>query len=728
MKAIVVAASATMATGLLLLFFAWIAVRVPWEVPDPGAMAQPSVLLDRRGNEIMRFASTVDRRVVDLAAIAPVARNAVVASEDARFFEHTGVDPVSLLRAVVTNVRTGDLRQGGSTLTQQYVKNAFLSPERTVTRKVREAVIAIALERQRSKDEILEAYLNQVYFGEFAWGIEAAARTYFGIPASDLDAAQAATLAQLLPAPSLRNPRVDPEGAKERRAVVLDRMVALGMLSESEAAAAKEQELEILPRVRPEAAANPYFVEYVRRQLVAAYGEEAVLTGALKVTTSLDPAAQAALDQAVADQLPHLDPPFHDVDAGAAAVDPRTGDILAIRGGRSFEESQVDLGTQLTGRQAGSTFKPFVFIAALQQDFLPGDRYDAPARVTPTTCAPLPDGSNPFKAPVANADRRGYGRITLADALSRSVNTVFVQLGCDVAPEAVVDVMSLMGVRNRIAPEPFVSIGAGTTGPSPLDLASAYGTLANDGLACPARSILRVEDAAGNELPLPEEVTVGLGQEPRSRVLSEDELADRPAELAALDQGRCRQVLDADVARTTVQALERVVAETTGRRAAIGRPQAGKTGTTDGPTDAWYAGFTPDLALAVWVGDTNRDGEGGLAELRGILGFRSVQGGTIPALIWRDAAQAILAEVPISDFLEPGELRRNDGPRPAPARPKPEVPAEPSPEPTTEFTETEEPTADPSPTPTADPSDAPSPSPTDPDDDDDGGCFLVFCR
>ncbi len=708
----------------LLFLFAWLALRIPWELPDRGEVAAPSVVLDRQGRELARFTGEVDRRVVTLDEISPAARQAVLASEDARFYEHTGVDPLSLLRAVATNVRTGNISQGGSTLTQQYVKNAYLTPEQTLTRKVREAVISIALERQMGKDEILASYLNEVYFGEFAWGIEAAARTYFGVTAAELDAGQGAMLAQLLPAPSTRNPRADPVGARQRRNRVLDQMAELGMIGRAVADREKAEPLDVRPRQRRDTDL-PVFVEYVRRQLVAAYGEEAVLTGGLQVTTTVDRRAQRALEEAVAEHLPP-DEAGH-VEASAVAIDPDTGAVLALYPGRGYgRQSAIDLATQYRAL-AGSTFKPFVYLTALQQGMTPDERYPAPSSVVPDTCPPDEDGNNPFREPVRNAGGRGYGTLALDDALANSVNTVFVQLGCDVGPGAVVETADWLGVRTPIEPVPLVSIGNDPHGVTTLDMASAFATLANDGVHCPAHAIARVVGGDGQRLPRPRERVIALQAPDRPRRHSANQLASRPDDLRARDDGRCYGVADPDMVRSTTQTLTRVVAETTGRRAEIGRPQAGKTGTTDDETFAWFAGYTPDLALVVQLSDPLRDPariEAGeqRGPMHGVAGFSAVQGGTIPALIWASAASAILEDVPPTEFLEPGQLVAEDS-IVGPARPKPRITLTPSPEPTSESpSPSESPTEGGSPTP------GPSDDPSGPDDEPtDDECLLVFC-
>jgi membrane peptidoglycan carboxypeptidase len=702
--------------AVLLLFFAWLAVRVPWEVPDRAALTGPTVVVDRDGNELARFTSAVDRRVVSLEEISPAARNAIIAAEDVRFYEHTGVDPISLVRAVVSNVRTGGISQGGSTLTQQYVKNAYLSPEQTITRKVREAVISIALERRMDKDEILASYLNEVYFGELAWGIEAAAITYFGVPAAELTAGQGATLAQLLPAPSARNPRTDPDGAVERRNRVLDVMAQQGMITRATADAEQERPLDVLPR-RSQARDLPVFVEYVRRQLLVAYGEEAVLTGALRVTATVDRAVQDALDAAVAEHLPADE--VGTVEAAAVAIDPRTGAILAIHPGAGYgEDSSIDLATQFRPI-AGSTFKPFAYLAALQQGMRPTDMYPAPREILPTNCPPDADGNNPFRQPVSNAGNAAFGRLSLQDALARSVNTVFVQLGCDVGPERIVETADWLGVRTPLEPAPLISLGNPPRGPTVLDLASAFATLANDGLHCPAHAIAEVRGPDGSILPRPDEVVIALEAEALPRRHDGERLGSRPEALKERDRGDCYAVADADHVRATTQALIRVVTETTGRRAALDRPVAGKTGTADNETFALFAGYTPELALAVQVSDPLRDPERVAAgEVRGpmrdIAGFARVQGGTIPALIWRTAAAAILADTEPSEFEFPNDL---DHRRVGPADPKPEITEEPTPEPT----ETDGPGGP------GDPGTTEPPDGQPPDDDDDDPCFLIFC-
>jgi penicillin-binding protein 1A len=719
-RGLIASFAATTTVALLGALSAWIALNVAWAVPDPGALTGPTQILARDGTVVARFTAEVDRRPVTLDEVSEVAMAAVVAAEDARFREHGGVDPLSLLRAVISNVRTGGIAQGGSTLTQQYVKNAFVGDEQTLLRKVREAVIAIQLERDVSKDEILERYLNTVYFGEGAYGIEAAARTYFGVRAADLDAAQAATLAQLLPAPSARNPRSDPDGGARRRDALLDRMVGLGWLDAAEAAEAKGTPVEVAPRARVETPA-PSFVDHVRRQLEHAYGSQVLLTGALTVTTSLDLDAQARIDEAVTDRLPADE--VGDVEAAAVALDPRTGEVLAIHGGRDARLGDLNLAT-MTRRQNGSAFKPFVYAAALEDGVSEATTtWPAPSATTIQQCVGH-DGP-PFEV------RGGPGgSLRLHEALVRSTNTTFQLVGCELGGERIVEMATRLGVANEVPATASVALGGSAFGASVLDMAAAYGTIANDGRRCAPRTITGIVGPDGGSWPLPPEVVTTIDHERRPLGPTEDELGERPDDLAA-DEDGCHGVLDPDVARTVTQALADAVERGTGTRADIARPQAGKTGTTQDIKDAWFVGYTPQLSLAVWVGDTGRDGQ--VDALRGIGGFAEVYGGTIPAQLWADTAASILAEEEPLPFPEPGAITTEDGPRVAPPRAVP-GPATTTQRPTdgrddageVEPDDGTDPDAPEAPEEPADPAPAPDDEEPPEDEEEDGTCLLVF--
>lgn len=723
-RAVVVVLSASAVVAGLTGLFAAVALTTTWELPEPRPVRGPTELLDRDGRTLLRITSEVDRREVALDRVAPHAVAAIVTAEDARFREHDGVDPWSLVRAVATNVRTGSIAQGGSTLTQQYVKNAFVGDDRSLRRKVEEAVLAIQLERDLPKDEILARYLNTASFGGSIVGVEAAARHYFGVPAEELTAAQGATLAQLLPAPSRRNPRSDPDGALARRDALLERMGESGTLSASEVAAAQGEPLELAPRPR-QSTDHPTFASYVRGQLEHALGPDAVTGGGLTVRTTLDRDVQVALDDAVEAVLPaeRAGP----VEAAAVALDPRTGAILGLHGGRETELGDLDLAT-MTRRQNGSALKPFVYAAALEEGLLrPEQRVPTPARTTISRCVDHDGG------PITVRGGPG-GSLTAAGALARSVNTSFQQLGCDLGGPRVVEQLQRMGVASEVTSEASVALGGSTFGASPLDLAAAYGTLANDGLRCPTHAVAEVRDADGRRVELGDgEVVLTPGHPRTPRTVDPALLDDRPDPLADRDESPCHAVVEARTAREVTEALVAAVTDGTGRDASLGdRPVAGKTGTTTDLKDAWFVGYTPQLVVAVWVGDPGR--EGPVQELRNVAGVPQVFGGTLPAAIFRHAAGTVLEGSDVVPFPRPQDAElADDGPRVGPPRPAPAPAApdepettepDPEPQPEPELEDPEVPSGQPEPP----PEDAqPDPS-TDGDEDgsDDDRCLLVF--
>jgi penicillin-binding protein 1A len=680
-----------------------IALAIDWDIPEGHELKGPTVVFDANGRKLARLSAQVEFRRRNLEQISPHLQHAVIATEDRRFYEHQGVDPLSVIRAVVSNVRSGGIRQGGSTLTQQYVKNVYVGREQSLYRKVREAVISLQLEKELSKDEILEEYLNQVYFGEGAYGAEAAARTYFGVSADELTISQSATLASVLSAPSALSPRANPRGARARRNVVLDEMVTAGFIKQTQRDRAAAQKIRLVdPPERVRRA--PYFVEAVRAQLLATYGDEAVYNGGLKVTTTLDLGKQKVLGRQVRELLPD----DRSLDAGVAVVDPPTGDVIATYAGRNFKRSQVDLamGRGTDGRPSGSTFKVFALVTALEQGRTLYSSYPAPGQIT------IGDWSH--------SGNGGCGSpCSLINATAVSANTVYAQVANEVGADEFTGMARRMGVRQTFR-NPSLPEVLGTSDVTPLDMASAMATLANDGVTCPARIITQVRGGAtGETLPAPD-----------PRQPSDAERDDIAAHLHDLgyrfgdeDLGRCYRAVAPSVARTATQALEAVVQRGTGRGADIDRPQAGKTGTAQDNQEAWFVGYTPDIAAAVAF--FHRDSQ---KPLVGIPGCSSVCfGGDLPATIWARAVEALLRGVKPTPFPEPGEDERV-----FPERRRLQAPtgsgtvATPAPversEPPDEATETpapREPTEGPSPSPSPTPS--PSPSPDDDDDDDDGG-------
>ena len=610
-----------------------IALAIDWDIPEGRELKGPAVIHDADGKVLARLKAEVEYRPRKLDEISVHLRNAVIATEDRRFYEHQGVDPVSVARAVWSNIRSGGIREGGSTLTQQYVKTVYLDRRQTLYRKIREALISLQLEKERSKDEILEAYLNQVYFGEGAYGAEAAARTYFGKTAAQLNRREAATLASVLSAPTALSPRKDHKAARARRDVVLDEMVLGGFLTPEERDRAARRKVKVITPAKPNTVA-PYFVEEVREQLLAEYGDDAVYNGGLRVTTTLDRDRQAALEEHVRRNLPSS----HRLDAGVAAVDPQTGDIIAAYSGRSFRRSQVDLalGRGTDGRPSGSTFKVFALATALEEGKTLSSTWPAPGQVTIGGWSP--SGSGGCGSPC-----------TLLEATARSSNTVYAQVAEDVGANDFTQMARRLGVRQRFR-DPYLPEVLGTSDVTPLDMASALATLANDGVACPARVITQVRDADGTNRPPPDPRQPGR----KERQAIADRLAQLGYRFGGEDHGRCYRAIAPSVARTATQALEAVVDRGTGTRAKIGRPQAGKTGTSQRNQEAWFIGYTPDLAMAVAFFD--RDAQRTLAGIPGCSGV--CFGGDLPAAIWRDAARALLAGVKKADFKDPGRDER----------------------------------------------------------------------
>jgi penicillin-binding protein 1A len=586
------------------------------ELPPTPSVEASAVLVDHNGEELAVLAQDGLRLEVDLDDVAPVAVDALVAAEDRRFYDHGGIDPAGIVRALWNNI-TDDSTQGGSTLTQQLVKNTYLDNDQTLTRKVREAVLAIKLDRTEDKDVILERYLNTVYFGRGAYGIEAAARTWFNATAADLTAEQAALLTGMLRAPESLGPDQHPDAARERRDAVLDAMVDMGNLEPEEAERAKATPVEVVPTEPTptvlRAGVAPHFVEHVRGLLVEQFGEQALYDRGLVVHTTLDLTDQRAAEAAVAAVAANLDDPG-DPQAAVVGVD-RYGAVRAWVGGRDFDALQVDLVSDAggTGRQPGSTFKPVTLAANLEAGNGAGQRFPAPAQIRLDVGA-----DEPWE--VSNAGGRGYGTLSLAQATINSVNTVYAQAVMQVGAEAVVDMANRLGVDRQLEPHPSIALGAQEV--SVLEMAAVYSTLARSGMRIEPFVMTKVETRDGD-------------------VLWElEESGD--------------QVVEPAVADTVNAVLQDTPRRGTARRAALERPMAAKTGTTQNNADAWLAGYTPEYTAVVWVG--NPQSNETIPEVDG----RQVQGGTVPAQIWHDFMVEALADVPTTDFAEPDDdLLRN---------------------------------------------------------------------
>ncbi len=575
---------------------------------------QTSRVLSASGDVIAELHGEEDRDDVALDEVTDVLVQAVVAIEDRRFFLHAGVDVPAILRAFAANVE-GEIEQGGSTLTQQYVKNTITGNAQTVERKVEEAALAYQLEQQLGKEEILERYLNSVYFGAGAYGVAAASRTFFGVEPDEVDLAQAALLAGLIRSPSALDPFRFPDRALARRDLVLDAMVATGSVSRDAADEARDAPLDLREPPALEADPNGWFLDEVRRRIInderfAAVGPtpddrvDALFTGGLRIHTTLDEHVQSLTGDAVDAVLTEEDDPA----AAVVVLEPSTGAVRALHGGPVEDRVAAGFSLATQGRrQPGSSFKPIVLAAALER----GVSLD---RVFPGgACASfprIPDWSDG----VCNYANANYGPMTLREGTVRSVNTVYARLGVELGPQAIQAQATQMGITSQLPSVHALALGAGEV--TPFEMASAYSSFATLGVWHRPHLVTRITDPDGT-------------------VLWEHQ-----------DDGV--QVLDPGVAHFVTRTLEEVVDRGTGVNAAIGRPQAGKTGTSQDSADAWFVGYTPDLLASVWVGYPE-----GRVPMVPPRTREVVEGGRYPARIWAALMEPALATIPPTPFAQP---------------------------------------------------------------------------
>jgi len=577
------------------------------ELPNPDITKargrdQTTVIYDRNGKVLARLFAEENRQDMALTKMPQHLRQAVVATEDRRFYEHTGVDPIGIARALMVDIVRGEKAQGGSTITQQYVKQAFVTSEKTLKRKVQEAILAQRVERLYTKDEILQNYLNTIYFGHGAYGVEAASRAYFGKGVDKLSVAEAAMIAGVIKSPGRYSPYIDPNAALERRNTVLSQMKTQGYLTAGEYRLATAMPIEVAGLKR-RATRAPYFVEWIKQQLVDEFGETAVYRGGLRVKTTLDPQAQTAAEKAIRSALNRKGDPS----AALVAVKPGTGEILAMVGGRDFKKQQFNVAVQ-GKRQPGSAFKPFVLATALQEGVNPEQSFKSgPLK--------LRVGDDTWSVTGAHGSSK---QMRLRAATEQSVNSVFAQLILEVGAELVVKTAEKLGISKGIEPVPAIALGGLEHGVSPLEMANAYATLAAGGRRARPYSIAYVKDSDG-------------------RLLTKT----KPKSVSAIDPA---------VAYLTTDILKGVITRGTGTAAQIDRPAAGKTGTTQEYRDAWFVGYTPDIATAVWVGfpDSQR-------EMKSVHG-RRVTGGSFPAEIWASFMRRVLDGKPKRTFKKPAGL------------------------------------------------------------------------
>ncbi|WP_414497116.1 transglycosylase domain-containing protein, partial [Streptomyces sp. CRN 30] len=621
----------TFLVGAMLLIGAFVLGYQLVEIPAANAAAtkQSNVYLYADGSQLARDArDSVNRENVTLAQISKEAQHAVLAAEDRDFYSQSAVDPKAMVRAA-WNTATGKGKQSGSTITQQYVKNYYLGQEQTITRKAKEFFIAIKLDREKSKDEILEGYLNTSFFGRNAYGIQAAAQAYYGVDADELTAAQGAYLASLLNAPSVYDVIAYPEGkdaAVARWNYVLDGMVTEGWLSESERAEAEfPTPKETVSSSTGMSGQRGYLVEAVKQYLDESgiIDEETLRGGGYRITTSLQKDKQDAFVKAVDEQvMDKLDKENNKVDnyvrVGGVSIEPKTGQVVAMYGGIDFTQQYYNNATR-RDYQVGSTFKPFVFTSAVEN----GSRTQGGQPITPNSIydgnstRPVQGWSGGTYAP-ENQDDVDYGDITVREATDKSVNSVYAQMAVDVGPAEVEQTAIDLGVPEGTPNmDPYPAVALGTATASVLDMTGAYATLANHGEYTPYTLVTKITKN-GQEVTLPEQKT--------------------------------RQAVTRQAADTTTSVLRSVVQNGSGTAAqASGHPAAGKTGTAEQDKAAWFAGFTPGLATVVTV--MGQDPESGVQQpLYGAMGLPRVSGSGPPAQIWAQYVQAALEGTTPQDF------------------------------------------------------------------------------
>ena len=573
----------------------------------PVENGQNSFVYAADGSLLGSIPAEKNRTRVGLHQVSIWERRATVAIEDHRFYEHGGVDYQGIVRAAWSDLRAGHVVQGGSTIAQQLVRNLYISKERTFKRKIKEACLAIKLSRRWSKDRILSEYMNQVYYGNHAYGIEAAAQTYFSKHARSLGLDQAALLAGLPQAPSDYDPFHRPAAALARRDEVLRAMLKYGAITPAQyREAVAQRNLRLRPGRLYTRIKEPYFFSYVRDQLIAEYGANTVRTGGLRVYTTIDPRLQRAAVRAIKNTLYLRDDPA----SAVVSIAPATGAIramTAVTPGRTG--NQFNLVAQAR-RQPGSTFKVFVLTAAIAEGMNPDSTYytSAPFHYQPDPYTPAWD--------VQTYDHTYAGSISVTSATLRSDNTVYAQLTLDVGPDKVAAMAHRLGIKSHLDVVPAMGLGADSI--SPLEEASAFATLAAGGIYSKPMAITKVVLANGKV-----DTDAGWGNPQRKRVISDG------------------------VAYEVTRILQMNVLEGTGVGAYFGRPAAGKTGTTDNHADAWFSGFTPQLETTVWVGYP-----GGEIPMESVHGI-AVAGGTFPATIWHLFMAAALWRAPALGFPSP---------------------------------------------------------------------------
>ena len=566
-------------------------------------------IYDINGKPLASIHDEANRDVVPLDQISPNLKRAVLAIEDSNFFTHKGINPGGIARALIVNLEKGRTVEGGSTMTMQLVKNLFLSPQSKFSRKVAEAVMSIRLEQILNKDQILQLYLNQIYLGHNLYGVETASRSYFNKSANNLTLSEAAMLAGLISAPEEYSPFVNYKLAKDRQEIVLNRMKELKWITPAQETAARGQKIKLGKITSFGGSQVPYVTQAVVQELTRRFGRDAVVKGGMRVQTTIDLKMQRIAEETVKawHERLYYQGLFYDRDEGQialAAVDPRTHFVKAMVGGVDYEKSQFNRAIQAR-RQPGSSFKPFIYYAAF-----------ASGKYTPDSVV--------YDSPVGYRDGDGYyypqnygggfsGAVSIRRALEVSLNIPAIKLGQEVGLNKVIEICRVLGIRSPM--EPVVSLPLGAVDLTPLEMAGAFATFANNGWHSDTTFIVQVTDSSGNVL---------LDNTPKPKL-----------------------VLNSWAAASVNSALQGVINNGTARAAQLGRPAAGKTGTTSSERDIWFVGYVPQLSVAVWMGNDN---------------YRPMSygatGGTIVAPVWRDFMSQALEGVPAENFKPASAFER----------------------------------------------------------------------
>ena len=569
--------------------------------------AETNYIYDVKGRMLTSLHGEANRELVTLEQISPELKRAVVAVEDSNFYAHRGINPYSIGRAVWANYQKGGVSEGASTITMQLVKNLFLTQERTLTRKLAEAILAIRVEQVFTKDEILEMYLNNIYWGHNNYGVQTAAETYFRKSASELNTSEAAMMAGLIQAPEQYSPFIDYQATKARQGVVIERMGTVGWITAEEVEAAKKAPLLVAKPTAWQKSKLPFVTEAVVAELEERFGKERVQKGGLRVQTTIDINFQKMAEESVRDSHRRLRRWGVRADQVAlAAVDPRTHFVKALVGGVSYDESQFNRAVQ-SRRQPGSSFKPFAYYAAFES-----------GKYTPYSI--IDDAPVTYRVPSGWYKPQNYGgkkdfagKMSLRTSLIQSRNIPAVKIGKSVGLEKLVDICRALGIKSPL--QPVISLPLGSIGVTPLEMAGAYATFASNGWHSETTMILQVADSRGNIL---------LDNQPKPQ-----------------------QLLDPWATASVTSILKGVISEGTGKNANIGRPAAGKTGTTSSERDVWFVGYVPQLSVAVWVGNDDYKTLG-----------KGVTGGDHAAPVWRSFMLKALRNEPVQYFPSPSKFPR----------------------------------------------------------------------